>query len=845
MNALSWLVNDSLSVRLTISLLHFLWQGCLIAIVVVAGGLLLRGFSPRLRYSFNVTAMLIMAACLPITFMMLDAESFDSALGSKYGTFNNERPELASVHALDIPSDSVASAFGRETPRLALDAPATEESSETPKASWFMSTYTKLSRNFPTLSRWIAALYVCGVIAVLVRLFQGLMGGRRLRKLATPISEPALLKSVRKLAHQIGLKSVPTVAWCRQISIPVVVGVMKPMILLPMEIVTGLTSNQLEALLLHELSHIRRFDPIINLMQRFVEAILFFHPAVWCVSRRVSFERENVADDMVLAAGWDRPQYADALVRVAELATFVTIPKKAIDATVLGASGQYPSEFKLRVLRLLDHPPKPDISRTVIVLAILFVAASSIVVYSSVNFNETPSERNEPAPAEQAEAPKPALRISGRVLDAETGEPIENCRMVPSMSEREETAHVTWQSQYLKNFSEGRYVYETDRPWEKTRLRIEAEGYLPALTRSVDKGEVVELDVKLERKVLTGMVRLPNGKPAAGAQVALASWTNEIKVDDGELSYQGHGSKFRRVLETDEHGIFAIPAEIDPSVLIVAHPEGYAEHPNAQTSLARRLPLNPLHANDKSQDDTEVIMLEPWGRVEGRAMLDTKPVVGAKYWISQGRSDDVHVWSHTNVETVGDGRFEVEHVPPGRFGSCQRYVDGSDGTTSYSLSGLATRFDVPAGKTVSLLFASRTIIGKLVANDGLQRDIDWSKATLQVALQRPRFRGLMGGIDESVSLWSQFLQTEEGKQYTLKNFSIDANGSFRIEGVLPAEYDLRVNLKVQGIPQGDILSGSERIAVPAVVTTEADLPIDLGTISMKMSQVQDAGNQTK
>ena len=123
----------------------------------------------------------------------------------------------------------------------------------------------------------------------------------------------ALLETVGKLSHRLGLKVAPTVAWCEQISIPVVVGVLKPMILLPMAVVSGLTTTQLQALMLHELSHIRRFDPIVNLFQRIIEAVLFFHPVVWFVSRRISIEREKAADDMVLAAGWDRPVYADAL----------------------------------------------------------------------------------------------------------------------------------------------------------------------------------------------------------------------------------------------------------------------------------------------------------------------------------------------------------------------------------------------------------------------------------------------------------------------------------------------------------------------------------------------------
>ncbi len=96
---------------------------------------------------------------------------------------------------------------------------------------------------------------------------------------------------------------------------------MEPAILLPAALASGLSPDQLQAILAHELAHIRRFDLMVNLLQRLAEAVLFFHPAVWFVSRLVSIEREVVADDTVLAAGWPRVHYADALVRMAELSS--------------------------------------------------------------------------------------------------------------------------------------------------------------------------------------------------------------------------------------------------------------------------------------------------------------------------------------------------------------------------------------------------------------------------------------------------------------------------------------------------------------------------------------------
>ncbi|HUE72882.1 MAG TPA: M56 family metallopeptidase [Pirellulaceae bacterium] len=246
----------------------------------------------------------------------------------------------------------------------------------------------------PVLSRWISPLYLAGVACILGRLVFGVWGGHRLRRMAIPIEDETLLASFRKLAYRVGLKVVPTVAWCEQISVPVVVGIVKPMILLPMAAVSNLAPDQLQALMLHELSHIRRYDPIVNLLQRIVEAVLFFHPAVWFVSRRISIEREHAADDMVLAAGWDRPLYADALLRMAELATSFSGSSGAKRAAVLAATGTNPSEFKLRILRLLDasRPPKFALSRTSILLVLSFILMGAVFAWSQTHPREAAGE---------------------------------------------------------------------------------------------------------------------------------------------------------------------------------------------------------------------------------------------------------------------------------------------------------------------------------------------------------------------------------------------------------------------------------------------------------------------
>ena len=102
-------------------------------------------------------------------------------------------------------------------------------------------------------------------------------------------------------------------------TVPAVVGVLRPMILLPPSLLTGLSPTDVEAILIHELAHIRRWDLLINLAQRIIEALLFVHPVVWYISHRISVERENACDDLVLASGWSSSDYVGALLSMAEL----------------------------------------------------------------------------------------------------------------------------------------------------------------------------------------------------------------------------------------------------------------------------------------------------------------------------------------------------------------------------------------------------------------------------------------------------------------------------------------------------------------------------------------------
>jgi beta-lactamase regulating signal transducer with metallopeptidase domain len=162
-------------------------------------------------------------------------------------------------------------------------------------------------------------VYVFGVGIMLLRLLLAAGGTRRLRRSGRPIDDPRLLERLDSLARRVGLRVRPLVATSAKGAVPVVVGIMKPVIMLPGCVLSGLDPAQLEAILLHELAHIRRCDPLINLLQRCAETVLFFQPAVWIVSRRMRVLREDCCDDIVLQCEVPQSLYAESLVAVSEL----------------------------------------------------------------------------------------------------------------------------------------------------------------------------------------------------------------------------------------------------------------------------------------------------------------------------------------------------------------------------------------------------------------------------------------------------------------------------------------------------------------------------------------------
>lgn len=192
---------------------------------------------------------------------------------------------------------------------------------------------------------WMSALvmfWLGGVAALSLRALGGWYLAQSLRHRDTQTVPADLLQRCHDLQRRLAVAWPVRFLLSRRIDVPVVIGWLRPVILIPVSALAGLSPHQLDALISHELAHIRRLDTITNILLIAVETVLFYHPAVWWVSRRIRVEREHACDDFAVCACGDAAVYVEALTSLEEW--------KAMGGLALAANG---SGLKARVARLL------------------------------------------------------------------------------------------------------------------------------------------------------------------------------------------------------------------------------------------------------------------------------------------------------------------------------------------------------------------------------------------------------------------------------------------------------------------------------------------------------------
>jgi beta-lactamase regulating signal transducer with metallopeptidase domain len=385
LNSLSAWFDSAFCTRLTLALVHFLWQGFVVAIVFAIIHACLRKASANARYLTGVAALLVMLSCVPMTLCLLAPTAAEPPIVAVAPVEPGVAvPENELPGNIPLPEDVFVPPNTTPAPRV-----------EQPNAEWsWHDVRENGSRSLAWLSPYASSVYMCGVLVMLLRFAVGLWGGQRLRWASTRCQDSIILQAVAAQARRFGMRIVPEVAWCWRLSAPVVIGIWRPMILLPTALASGLTPDQLQAVLVHELAHVRRYDLAVNILQRLIESLLFFHPAIWWISRRVSLERENACDDFVLASHCQPVQYAEALVRAAELCT-AKLGTRSIPEAALAATGGNASQLKRRVLRLLGQDDSARFRLSNGAILLLLLAFISLAVIPAVVHTQERNTKND------------------------------------------------------------------------------------------------------------------------------------------------------------------------------------------------------------------------------------------------------------------------------------------------------------------------------------------------------------------------------------------------------------------------------------------------------------------
>lgn len=502
-------------------LVHSVWEFAAIALVLAIVLRALRGASAGTRYVLALVGWGAMLVAPAATWCVLpEVEPPTAAVTAAPGATPIVAPVTNAAPPANLPTPAEAFEQYWTGAAASIAAPLAPSARRTPAAAWTESLRVLIAPWLNTL----VVIWCLGVSAFAARSARGWYVVRRLLHRDVTSVPPELAALLNRVAAQIGLRGPVRLLQSSRVDVPLVIGWLRPVVLLPVCVATGFSPQQLEAILAHELAHIRRHDYLINLLQNLSETVFFYHPALWWVSAVLRREREHCCDELAARALGDRAEYGRALLALEEL-------RGAAPTLALGAKG---GSLLERIRRLAQLEPTPRLGAGG-VIGIALVAA--VIVGATVwgagatqkasgreaeqkvvsgNGGATHIEPN----SETAAGETPTTTYKGTVVDPH-GQPLAD-------------AHVrvyetfTWTEHFLaetRTDKNGRF--------EITGIPQEAEGRWfcklivssPAFaTRVMTPATIGESEISLEISLpepstVRGRVVDPQGEPVANADV--------------------------------------------------------------------------------------------------------------------------------------------------------------------------------------------------------------------------------------------------------------------------------------------------------------------------------------
>lgn len=331
MNSITTLIPANWIEAIGWTLIHSLWQGLLIGLLAWPVLRALQNFSARIRYRVAFAALLLIPVLAGVT--------------------------LARVYepAVAVSNEPFVYVFGQ--PYVAAEAPAAAEA----VFSWM------------SLMPWMVAAWLLGAAFFLLRFAGGFVFVQRLRFGQHSKLPFHVQASLNNWIHELGVGKKVRIAESALVKSPVLIGYIRPIVLLPLGCAAGLPKEQLEALLVHELAHVLRHDFILNVIQEIVRMFFFFHPVTWWLNNVIRDERENCCDDIAFRAGVEKIHLAGALASLEE-------QKLQHDELLLAAAGRNNLLQRIRRMFRTETAPTPRerVGASVLLLAGLLLVTTSV-----------------------------------------------------------------------------------------------------------------------------------------------------------------------------------------------------------------------------------------------------------------------------------------------------------------------------------------------------------------------------------------------------------------------------------------------------------------------------------
>jgi beta-lactamase regulating signal transducer with metallopeptidase domain len=295
MNGIGTLLGSPIGQAIGWALLHLLWQGVLVAAILAATLALLSRQSANARY---------LASCGALALLVV------LGAATAYRAYDGDRESGAGGRS--DASNIVLSASPTQDANL---QPLDSDNRQLRTDNWFTTLATFAKSHLPQ----IVLVWLTGVLFLSIRLLFGWLRAHAIAKRNATGAAPEWQRTASRLAHALKLRRAVQLLESAAVEVPTVIGWLRPVVLLPAATLTGLSTEQMEMILAHELAHVRRNDFFVNLMQAVVETLLFYHPAVWWISHRIRVEREHCCDDVAVSVSGKPLVYARALTRLEEL----------------------------------------------------------------------------------------------------------------------------------------------------------------------------------------------------------------------------------------------------------------------------------------------------------------------------------------------------------------------------------------------------------------------------------------------------------------------------------------------------------------------------------------------